>query len=182
MSMRRPTRGRRLAKPRKASGAATGDTSDGRPKEAKSTPEAWIARERSRGRSSAVDVTTAEGKLVDRGSVSRYRRNHIIFAHGDPADAVFYIQNGEVRLTVVSPRSKSLLVPRKVFWGALQGVLLTGRLAKVFNAAVSARWLKTWIQIPQALAPRSFEAHPERLGRDLALTERNRGSRVRGIN
>ena len=26
-----------------------------------------------------------------------------------------------------------LLVPRKVFWGALQGVLLTGRLATVFN-------------------------------------------------
>src|SRR4030095_9804841 len=27
----------------------------------------------------------------------------------------------------------SLLVPRKVFWGALQGTLLTGRLASVFN-------------------------------------------------
>jgi serine protease Do len=73
--------------------------------------------------------------------VSRYRRNHIIFAHGDPADAVFYIQNGEVRLIVVSPRGKSLLVPRKVFWGALQGVLLTGRLAKVFNVPAPAGFL-----------------------------------------
>jgi hypothetical protein len=54
---------------------------------------------------------------------------------------VFYIQNGEVRLTVVSPRGKSILVPRKVFWGALQGVLLTGRLAKVFNVPAPAGFL-----------------------------------------
>jgi S1-C subfamily serine protease len=37
--------------------------------------------------------------------------------------------------------AKKLLVPRKVFWGALQGVLLTGRLARVFNVPAPAGFL-----------------------------------------
>ena len=32
-------------------------------------------------------------------------------------------------------------MPRKVFWGALQGVLLTGRLATVFNVPAPAGFL-----------------------------------------
>ncbi len=83
---------------------------DAQRKGGKSTPEGRIAGQRSRGRSSPADVTTAVGKLVDRGTPARYRKKHIIFAQGDPADAVFYIQNGEVRLTVVSPRGKSAII------------------------------------------------------------------------
>ncbi len=37
--------------------------------------------------------------------------------------------------------ARSLLVPRKVFWGALQGMLLTGRLASVFNVPAPAGFL-----------------------------------------
>jgi serine protease Do len=37
--------------------------------------------------------------------------------------------------------AQNLLVPRKVFWGALQGVLLTGRLATVFNVPAPAGFL-----------------------------------------
>jgi hypothetical protein len=37
--------------------------------------------------------------------------------------------------------AQSLLVPRKVFWGALQGVLLIGRLATVFNVPAPAGFL-----------------------------------------
>jgi serine protease Do len=37
--------------------------------------------------------------------------------------------------------AQKLLVPRKVFWGALQGVLLTGRLATVFNVPAPAGFL-----------------------------------------
>jgi len=36
--------------------------------------------------------------------------NRAIFAQGDAADAVFYIQNGKVRLTVVSERGKEATV------------------------------------------------------------------------
>ena len=43
---------------------------------------------------------------------------------------------------IVSIKSaQNLLVPRKVFWGALQGVLLTGRLATVFNVPATAGFL-----------------------------------------
>jgi serine protease Do len=37
--------------------------------------------------------------------------------------------------------AKLLLVPRKVFWGALQGLLLTDRLATVFNVPAGAGFL-----------------------------------------
>jgi serine protease Do len=42
-------------------------------------------------------------------------------------------------VTVKSARN--LLVPRKMFWGALQGMLLTGRLASVFNVPAPAGFL-----------------------------------------
>ena len=38
-------------------------------------------------------------------------------------------------------RAELLLVPRKVFWGALQGMLLTGRLATIFNVPAPAGFL-----------------------------------------
>jgi serine protease Do len=37
--------------------------------------------------------------------------------------------------------ARSLLVPRKIFWGALQGVLLTGDLAAIFNVPAPAGFL-----------------------------------------
>ena len=40
-------------------------------------------------------------------SVAAYRKKHVIFAQGDPADAVFYLEKGQVTLTVVSDRGKS---------------------------------------------------------------------------
>jgi CRP/FNR family transcriptional regulator, cyclic AMP receptor protein len=43
-------------------------------------------------------------------SVSSYRRRQMIFAQGDPADAVFYLERGQVKLTVVSQRGRSAVV------------------------------------------------------------------------
>ena len=42
---------------------------------------------------------------------------------------------------VTSNSARALLIPRKVFWGALQGVILTGRLASVFNVPAPAGFL-----------------------------------------
>jgi CRP/FNR family transcriptional regulator, cyclic AMP receptor protein len=48
---------------------------------------------------------------VDGGrTISKYRRNKAIFAQGDTADSVFYIQDGSVKLTVVSERGKEAIV------------------------------------------------------------------------
>jgi CRP/FNR family transcriptional regulator, cyclic AMP receptor protein len=46
-----------------------------------------------------------EGKTV-----SKYRKDQIIFAQGDVADAVFYIQHGKIKLTVVSKHGKEAVV------------------------------------------------------------------------
>jgi CRP/FNR family transcriptional regulator, cyclic AMP receptor protein len=53
---------------------------------------------------------------VDEGrTVSKYRKNETVFAQGSPADSVFYIQKGKVKITVVSEQGKEAVV-------ALQGL------------------------------------------------------------
>ena len=43
-------------------------------------------------------------------SISNYREGKTIFSQGKPADAVFYIQNGKVKITVVSEQGKEAVV------------------------------------------------------------------------
>jgi CRP/FNR family cyclic AMP-dependent transcriptional regulator len=48
---------------------------------------------------------------VDGGrTVSAYRKNQKIFSQGDPADAVFYIQEGKVKVCVISELGKEAVV------------------------------------------------------------------------
>lgn len=48
---------------------------------------------------------------VDGGrSVSMYRKNQKVFTQGDPGDAVFYIQEGQVKVCVVSEQGKEAVV------------------------------------------------------------------------
>jgi CRP/FNR family transcriptional regulator, cyclic AMP receptor protein len=46
----------------------------------------------------------------DGRTLSNYQKNEIIFSQGDPADAVFYIQKGKVKITVVSEQGKEAIV------------------------------------------------------------------------
>ena len=43
-------------------------------------------------------------------SVTDYEKNRIVYAQGAPADSVFYIQKGEVKVTVVSEQGKEAVV------------------------------------------------------------------------
>ena len=43
-------------------------------------------------------------------SISTYRKKQVVFGQGDPADAVFYLERGQIKLTVVSERGKSAIV------------------------------------------------------------------------
>ena len=49
-------------------------------------------------------------KLGTGRSISPYRKQQVVFAQGEPADAVFYLDSGQVKLTVVSDRGKSAVV------------------------------------------------------------------------
>jgi len=39
-------------------------------------------------------------------TVTKYRKDQIVFSQGDPADAVYYVQKGKLKVTVVSDRGK----------------------------------------------------------------------------
>ena len=43
-------------------------------------------------------------------TVSNYRKDETVFLQGDPADAVFYIQKGKVKITVLSEQGKEAVV------------------------------------------------------------------------
>jgi len=43
-------------------------------------------------------------------AISEYRKDQIVFRQGDPSDAVFYIQSGKVKKTVISEQGKEAVV------------------------------------------------------------------------
>jgi CRP-like cAMP-binding protein len=43
-------------------------------------------------------------------TLAEYGKSQRVFSQGDPADAIFYIQKGRVKLTVVSQRGKEAVV------------------------------------------------------------------------
>jgi len=45
-------------------------------------------------------------KIGEGRSIGKYRKDQIVFSQGDPADAVFYIQKGKVKITVVSEQAR----------------------------------------------------------------------------
>jgi CRP/FNR family cyclic AMP-dependent transcriptional regulator len=49
-------------------------------------------------------------KVGEGTTVSEYRKDQIVFAQGDAGDAVFYIQKGEIKLTVISEQGKEAVV------------------------------------------------------------------------
>src|ERR1700688_2156652 len=42
--------------------------------------------------------------------ILQYPKDKAIFAQGDPSDAVFYVQTGRVKLTVLSPHGKEATI------------------------------------------------------------------------
>ena len=43
-------------------------------------------------------------------TIMQYPKNKVIFAQGEPSDAVFYIQKGRAKLTVLSPQGKEATI------------------------------------------------------------------------
>jgi CRP-like cAMP-binding protein len=58
-------------------------------------------------------------KVAEGRTTAIYERNETVFAQGDPANAIFYLQKGRVKLTVVSHQGKEAVVailgPRDFF-------------------------------------------------------------------
>ena len=43
-------------------------------------------------------------------TISKYRKNQVVYQQGDPADSVFYIQTGKVKKTLLSEHGREAVV------------------------------------------------------------------------
>jgi CRP/FNR family cyclic AMP-dependent transcriptional regulator len=69
-------------------------------------------------------------------SIRDYRSRQRVFCQGDPADAVFYIQRGKVRVTVVSARGKEAVIAVLSEGNFLGEGCLTGQPLRMSTASV----------------------------------------------
>jgi CRP-like cAMP-binding protein len=107
------------------------------------------------------------------GKTSReYQAGEFVFSQGDAADAVFYIQSGKVKLTVVSKRGKEAVVailPEGSFFG--EGSL-AGRPLRIATASTVER--STIIRVEKRIMVGLLHKEPEFAERFLAyLLSRN---------
>ena len=58
----------------------------------------------------SFDPQSFLAKVGEGRSIATYGKDQIIFSQGDPADAIFYIQQGKVKITVVSEQGKEAVV------------------------------------------------------------------------
>ncbi len=83
----------------------------------------------------SFDPKSFLAKVGEGRSIGRYRKDEIVFSQGDPADAVFYIESGKVKLTVVSEQGKEAVVAMlgtNEFFG--EGCL-AGQMRRIATAA-----------------------------------------------
>ena len=60
-----------------------------------------------KSRKAAFDPKIFLAKVGDGKSISKYQKDQVVFSQGAVADAVFYIQKGKIKLTVVSEQGSS---------------------------------------------------------------------------
>jgi CRP-like cAMP-binding protein len=111
-------------------------------------------------------------KLSVGKSSREYLADESVFSQGDPADAVFYVQSGKVKLTVVSKSGKEAVVailPQDSFFG--EGCL-AGQLLRM--ATASAEQKSTVIRVEKQIMLDLLHQDPEFAERFLAyLLSRN---------
>lgn len=83
---------------------------------AKFDPEAFLAK--------------ADGGVA----ISKYRKGQVVFAQGEPADSVFYIREGRVKIAVVSDQGKEAVVAFLKAGDFIGEGSLTGRPRRVSTA------------------------------------------------
>jgi CRP-like cAMP-binding protein len=59
---------------------------------------------------SSFDVMKFLARQAGRLSAAHYQPNQIVYSQGDPADSVFYLHEGKVKVAVVSARGKEVVV------------------------------------------------------------------------
>jgi CRP/FNR family transcriptional regulator, cyclic AMP receptor protein len=96
----------------------------------------------------AFDASAFLTKIENGKSTRAYRNKQVVFSQGDPADAVFFIESGKVKLTVVSTRGKEAVIgvlERGSFFGegSLAGQPLRIATASAIQASSIIRVART---------------------------------------
>jgi CRP-like cAMP-binding protein len=130
-------------------------------------------------------------------TISQYRKDQKVFSQGSPADAVFYIQKGKVKITVVSEQGKEAVVaimgpdefcgegcltgqPRRMATAVAMTECEIMRLEKVamvrvlheepaFSEMFVAHLLARTIRVEEDLVDQLFNSSEKRLARSLLL-------------
>ena len=130
-------------------------------------------------------------------AVASYASGQVIFAQGDPADAVFYVQTGRVKLTIISGQGKEAVVgiysttdffgeaslagqPLRIATATAMSECLIVRLAKsamirmlhdepTFSELFVAHLLSRNIRVEADLVDQLFNSSEKRLARVLLL-------------
>ena len=126
--------------------------------------------------SPAFDPSLLLQKLGTGKTTQEYQAHESVFSQGDAADAVFYIESGKVKLTVVSKRGKEAVVailPEKSFFGegCLAGQPTRMSTACALHRAPSSGWKSS-----HARPASSGTGIRGRLSRLLACPEYSHGS------
>lgn len=103
-------------------------------------------------RPSAFADASLLAKLTVGKSSREYEVDEFVFTQGDPADAVFYVQSGKVKLTVVSKRGKEAVVailPEASFFG--EGCL-AGQVLRMATASAVEQSKVVRVEKPVMLA------------------------------
>jgi len=104
------------------------------------------------------DPTTFLAKVNGGKQILQAKKKQIIFSQGDPADGVFYIQEGKIKLTVLSPKGKeaviAILEPGSFFGEAC----LTGQ--SVLVATATALDASTILHIDKPIMIRTLHDEP----------------------
>lgn len=115
-------------------------------------PRAGMRSSASPEPASAFDSHLFLTKLATGKTTREYSADDPVFSQGDSADAVFYIQNGKVKLTVVSARGKEAVIailPELSFFG--EGCL-AGQSFRICTARTIQRSTILRVEKPAMLA------------------------------
>ncbi|MGZ8409963.1 MAG: Crp/Fnr family transcriptional regulator [Hyphomicrobium sp.] len=145
----------------------------------------------------SFDPKSFLAKVGEGRSIGSYSKDQVVFSQGEPADAVFYIQKGKVKVTVVSEQGKEAVVailgasdffgeaclagqPRRLATVAVMADSVIVRLEKAaiirvihiepaFSELFIAHLLDRSIRVESDLVDQLFNSSEKRLARLLLL-------------
>ena len=83
----------------------------------------------------SIDPNVLLTKFGVEGTTLNCRKGRVIFAQGDPSDAVFSIQKGKVKLTVISKQNKEAVLAIMGAGDLLGEACLAGQLVRMVTAS-----------------------------------------------